>query len=390
MARQPVPVAPCSVGSLFSGGGLIDLGLERAGWRVAWQSEVDPYASSVLRKHWPDTPNLGDVRGVAEHGAPRVELLAGGFPCQDLSSAGKQAGLDGERSGLWFEYAKIIQAIHPRFVLIENVARLRHNGLDRVLRDLADRGYDAEWDVLSAASVGAPHLRERLWIVAWDATRVRVPDAFGERVREQRERDGEQRREPRADEPRDDGASQRVAHVADGDGGRRARLGAPHDDDGDHAPGDVADGRGADVADAVRTGREGLSSGSSRAWREAAPGHGGTVSDAWFRVFDATAYAAYAERCVREVWPRAPRSPRVEPGLGRASDGDPAGLDARPADPWERDTPRSLTPAEAAERRLLGEVRSARLKVIGNSVVPQIVEFIGQRLQILRSFSADS
>ena len=383
MARQPVPLDPRSVGSLFSGGGLIDLGLERAGWRVTWQSEVDPYASSVLRKHWPDIPNLGDVRVIAEHGAPRVELLAGGFPCQDLSSAGKQAGLDGERSGLWFEYAKIIGSIRPRFVLIENVARLRHNGLDRVLRDLADRGYDAEWDVLSAASVGAPHLRERLWIVAWDTARVRVPDALGERVRVERERDGEQRREPRADEPRVDGAPQRVADVADGDGGRRASFGAPH-----HADGHVSDGRGAYVADAVRAGREGDTRRQGRS-EPAAPGHGASVSDAGFRVFDPAAYAAWSARCAREVWPRAPRSSGAQPGLGRDADGHPAELDARPADPWERDTPRSLTPAEAAERRLLGEVRSARLKVIGNSVVPQIVEFIGQRIQVLRSFSVD-
>ena len=96
------------VGSLFSGIGGFELGLERAGMKVVWQSEIDPYASAVLRKHWPDIPNHGDIRNIRAGAVERVDVLCGGFPCQDISNAGKGAGIDGERSGLWSEYARVI------------------------------------------------------------------------------------------------------------------------------------------------------------------------------------------------------------------------------------------------------------------------------------------
>lgn len=153
------------VGSLFTGIGGFDLGLERAGMSVAWQSEIDPYASAVLRKHWPDVPNLGDIRNIRN--PPTVDVLCGGFPCQDISVAGKGAGIEGERSGLWREYARIIGEVRPRYVVVENVAALLGRGLGRVLGDLAALGYDAEWHCIPAADVGAPHRRDRLWIVAY-------------------------------------------------------------------------------------------------------------------------------------------------------------------------------------------------------------------------------
>lgn len=156
-------------GSLFAGIGGIDLGLERAGMRCAWQVEIDDYATKVLAKHWPDVTRFRDVRLCGKHNLPRVDCIAGGFPCQDISDAGKQAGINGERSGLWAEFYRIICELRPRYVVVENVAALLHRGMGRVLGDLAACGYDAEWQILSAESVGAPHLRERVLIVAYSA-----------------------------------------------------------------------------------------------------------------------------------------------------------------------------------------------------------------------------
>jgi DNA (cytosine-5)-methyltransferase 1 len=153
-------------GSLFAGIGGMDLGLERAGMRCAWQVEIDPYCRRVLERHWPQVPKFNDVRDVGAHNLEPVDLICGGFPCQDVSNAGKRAGLAGERSGLWSEYARIVCELRPRFVLVENVAALLARGLGTVLGDLAACGYDAEWDCIPAAAVGAPHRRDRLWLVA--------------------------------------------------------------------------------------------------------------------------------------------------------------------------------------------------------------------------------
>lgn len=155
-----------TVGSLFSGIGGFDLGLERAGMKVIWQSEIDPYASAVLRKHWPEVPNHGDIRSVRVGAVERPDVLAGGFPCQDISVAGKGAGIDGERSGLWSEYARVIGELRPRYVIVENVAALLGRGLGRVLGDLASLGFDAEWHCIPACAIGATHTRDRLFLVA--------------------------------------------------------------------------------------------------------------------------------------------------------------------------------------------------------------------------------
>ena len=155
------------VGSLFAGIGGFDLGLERAGFEIAWQVEIDPYCQRVLAKHWPLVTRYGDIRAIDWSAVEPVDLLCGGFPCQDISLAGKGAGLSGERSGLWFEYAKAIDALKPRYVLIENVAALRSRGLDQVLGSLTALGYDAEWHCIPACAVGAPHRRDRVWIVAY-------------------------------------------------------------------------------------------------------------------------------------------------------------------------------------------------------------------------------
>ncbi len=153
-------------GSLFAGIGGIDLGLERAGMTCTWQVEIDPWCQRVLAKHWPHVPRFADVRTVGARELDPVDLICGGFPCQDISNAGRRRGIDGDQSGLWREFARILCELRPEYALVENVAALRVRGLGRVLGNLAACGYDAEWDCVPAAAVGAPHLRDRLFVVA--------------------------------------------------------------------------------------------------------------------------------------------------------------------------------------------------------------------------------
>ena len=200
-------------GSLFAGVGGFDLGFERAGLRCAWQVEIAESCRSVLEDRWPDVRRLGDVREFpppawerceccedvicTRHGihlsdcdcpgieawaernadpysepdieAWRVDVICGGFPCQDVSNAGKREGIDGERSGLWSEYVRVLGVLRPRFAVVENTAGLSVRGFDRVLGDLAEAGFDAEWATLPAGAFGAAHRRERLFVVAYAA-----------------------------------------------------------------------------------------------------------------------------------------------------------------------------------------------------------------------------
>lgn len=152
---------------LFSGIGGFSLGLERAGMRTVAFCEIDPHARKVLNKHWPDVPVFTDVSTLTKDDLnEQIDVLAGGFPCQDISTAGLGAGLSGSRSGLWFQFHRLIKEIQPRYAIIENVSALRSRGLDQVLWSLAEIGYDAEWHCIPAAAVGAPHRRDRIWIVA--------------------------------------------------------------------------------------------------------------------------------------------------------------------------------------------------------------------------------
>lgn len=156
------------IGSLFSCVGGLELGLEWAGvGHTVWEVEYDAFRRGILAKHWPDAQRFNDVRDVGAHNLEPVDVICGGFPCQDISYVGKGAGLSGARSGLWYEFARIVGEMGPRYVVVENVAALRTRGLDQVLGTLADLGYDAEWSHLSACAVGAPHPRERLFIVAY-------------------------------------------------------------------------------------------------------------------------------------------------------------------------------------------------------------------------------
>ena len=163
--------------SLFSGIGGLELGLERAGLgRTCWQVEQDPFCRQVLARHWPDAERFDDVREVTGADFPGCDIICGGFPCQDISVAGKGGGLDGERSGLWREFHRLICEIRPRLIIAENVPALVTRGLDRVLCALAGAGYDAEWEVVSAFDAGAPHLRKRIFIIAADPDSLHLRD----------------------------------------------------------------------------------------------------------------------------------------------------------------------------------------------------------------------
>ena len=153
-------------GSLFAGIGGFDLGFERAGIKTIWQVEIDEFAQLVLRKRFAGRLE-GDIRKVSFEKLPKVDIIAGGFPCNDTSHAGRGAGIEGEYSGLWSYFAKAIRILRPRFALVENPPGLLSRGLGRVLSDLALCGYDTEWDCLPAAAFGAPHLRAREWVLAY-------------------------------------------------------------------------------------------------------------------------------------------------------------------------------------------------------------------------------
>lgn len=153
------------VGSLFSGIGGLELGLERAGMTTIWQSEMDPYASKVLAKNFPGVPNLGDITKIDWSQVERPDLVCGGFPCQPVSEAGKRLGADDSR-WLWPQFHRCLRELRPKYALIENVPGLFNRGFGGLLADLASSGFDAEWDCIPAGAVGAHFLGDRLFIVA--------------------------------------------------------------------------------------------------------------------------------------------------------------------------------------------------------------------------------
>jgi DNA (cytosine-5)-methyltransferase 1 len=156
--------------SLFSGIGGLELGLERAGMTVAGQVEIDPFCRAVLARHWPEVPKHDDVCTTVDWWRsgprPRVDVVAGGFPCQPVSSAGRKLAQEDPR-WLWPAFATVIRDLRPRYAILENVPGLLGRGVGDVLGDLAAIGYDAEWDCIPAAAVGAPHLRYRWFCVAY-------------------------------------------------------------------------------------------------------------------------------------------------------------------------------------------------------------------------------
>ena len=288
---------PLTFGSLFAGIGGFDLGLERAGMRCEWQVEIDPYARAVLSRHWPNVRRHEDVRTFPPpEGEWGVDVICGGFPCQDISVAGKGAGLAGARSGLWYEYARIIGELRPRYVIVENVAALLARGMGTVLGDLSSLGYDAEWHVIPASAVGAPHRRERVWIVAYTNDKGK-PDV------------------PVNDESWRGVPESQGGTVPDAEGERWRTRGARRVT----CAGSWQENTAA-VADADQPGLEGRNEHRKCASELLVGASGGAVANWWI----------------------------VEPDVGRVAHGVPARVD--------------------------------RLRCLGNAVVPQIVEVIGQAI----------
>lgn len=320
------------IGSLFSGIGGLELGLERAGvGRTIWQCEAHPYARRVLVKHWPDATLYPDVCALGrQEPIPYVEVICGGFPCQDISFAGKGAGLAGAKSGLFYELLRVVDLVGPRYIVMENVAAILTRGLGAVLGSLAARGFDAEWDCLPASSVGAPHRRDRWFLVAYPAV-SRSPERGLHALRGESVSDAER-------------GGRSGAHAAEG------------------------------VADSQSIGGMGGSARAERAGRSR-PDRGGPRAEEMAHtrshrpqgLYQARAQARTANLSDR-AWNRRP----TQPGLGRTLDGLSAGVDRpRPVEAWEGDTPRT------APR---GPDHRHRLRCLGNAVVPQVAEVIGRKL----------
>jgi DNA (cytosine-5)-methyltransferase 1 len=308
------------IGSLFAGVGGLESGLEAVipGAHTVFQVEADKFARSILEKHWPQAERFNDVRKVNSKVLPPCDLLCGGFPCQDISVAGAGAGLEGARSGLWSEFARIVGELRPRYVVVENVSNLRVRGFGRVLGDLASFGYDAIWDCVPAAAVGAPHRRDRLFIVAW----LEEPDSPGVvshsgRVNALEQPKPERRGSGKAESPRN-GALQEVAHT---DGRRRERKREQEHGEQQSASRNQLDGRG------ERRRREGPT--------VAHPDSTGFGQQRW-----AVAVRAQQLATERSGWWQ------TEPNVGRVADGVPSRVD--------------------------------RLKCLGNAVVPQVAQVVGR------------
>lgn len=326
------------IGSLFSGVGGLELGLEWAGLGpVVWQVERDPWCRGVLEMHWPEAERHADVRHVGAHNLDEVEVICGGFPCQDVSVAGKGAGLDGARSGLWSEFHRIVGELRPRVVVVENVAALVARGLDRVVADLDAAGYRVEARIIAAGDVGAPHRRERLFIIG-----------VGDPLCEGPQGPARQAHEGRA------GPGERCSSVAYRDVRGLAQLGAGDDDHGCHASRQVVDGRDPRMAHAdgerVRLEQQRLSGGRPRDLRD--EGQGKPLDDSQAR-----------------------RGP-PQSGMGRGAHGLPARVDRWPARPG--DPPALWEPPRAVSSRRPTDIE--RLAALGNAVVPQVAEVVGWRV----------
>ncbi len=353
-------------GSLFAGIGGFDLGFERAGFECRWQVEIDDYATKILEKHWPKVHRERDIRGCSARNLERVDIIAGGFPCQDISYAGLGAGLDGERSGLFFEAIRLVSELQPRAVVLENVAALLTRGLDRVLGTLAEIGYDAEWHCIPAAYVGAPHIRDRVFVLAY---------ASGERQfngRKKRDIFGSERRqvEPMQSEPciaseggQDSNVSDTRCQLRKSGTSKRprsdsqAKRGSATNDD-QRCGEDVADTESKQSRDVGKDIRKGCHEVNS--FNDTGGNCGGNDRPSnWTNVADTNEHISCQERLQRsgellrvscdtqeDFRRRLSSNWSVEPDICRVAHGIPSRVD--------------------------------RLRGLGNAVVPQVAEFVGK------------
>ena len=316
---------------LFSGIGGFSLGLERTGgFETVAFCEIEPFPRMVLNKHWPDVPIFEDVAKLdAEQLKAKnieVDVICGGFPCQDISAAGKGAGLNGKRSGLWYEFHRLIKEIKPQYAIIENVSILRSRGLEEVLRSLAEIGYDAEWHCIPASAVGAPHQRDRIWVIAYPSIGGcqdgAINDFFSYSPRETRPERIEKTISSSGHGAERDVADTRRKH---GNPGRVPNSARPKTSIGGQAQ-HIAERRGSMVADTTGERVQGL-----RSSRQQEP----------YSYVQKAISMCLCEGTVEAHW-------EIEPDVGRVVDGFSKRVD--------------------------------RLKALGNAVVPQIPEIIGHAI----------
>ena len=178
---------------IFSGIGGFSIGLEAASMQTVAFCEINPFCRKILTRHWPSIPIFSDITTIDKKDLktlPTIDVIAGGFPCQDISVAGKGGGINAKRSGLWKEFARLINEIRPKYAIIENVANLRSKGFINVLQDLWEIGYDAEWHCIPASAFGAPHRRDRIWIIAYPSCLCKIGLSVGKKETESTPGDG--------------------------------------------------------------------------------------------------------------------------------------------------------------------------------------------------------
>lgn len=388
--------------SLFAGIGGIDLAFERAGFKTVAQVERDPFCLAVLAKHWPDVPRIEDVKDAGRHNLPSVDVLAGGFPCQPVSVAGKRRGTQDER-WLWPEFARLIGELRPRIAFMENVPGLLTAGGTTVLADLAALGYDAEWGVIPASAAGAPHRRERWFCVAYPCSTERRAEyprtsamvgqsSLSTQWQEATGRFGPGGEEL-ADTPR--GSHTHQSRRADSEAMGSAESGAGNRvERGDSAEG-IRDGRritpsrSEDVADAFRnepqrerrpgdvggaTSRNQGAEEERERIRDAAGRSGALVGLPTSARFPLLGYSRAADAEPSSANWRLPQS-----GVGGDASRLPGGVDghrwpARPGEAqYEWEAPRTVKAGTVPNR-------AARLRALGNAVVPQQVEPIARAI----------
>ncbi len=308
-----------TVGSLFSGIGGLELGLEWAGMEVIWQVEFAGYPTRILEQHWPDVQRYGDITKIDKEELEHVDVICGGFPCQPFSVAGKRKGTEDDR-WLWPEFRETVRTVKPRWVLVENVPELLTIDSGRVfgeiLRDLSQMGYDAWWGCFRASDVGAPHRRERLFIVAHPSSlgRQQGTDQHGADREQQVREDIEHNRDQVRGDP--DRSSQDVADPK-GEQGATQHVRKPRSEEQGQPRGGRGEGDVPDTDDSAPP-RHGE--------------HGGQV---------------HRVPTSEEPPPRSGQGGwTVEPDVGRVAHGVPARMD--------------------------------RLSALGNAVVPQVTEYIGR------------
>ena len=381
---------------VFSGIGGFSLGLESTGgFETVAFCEIEPFPREVLAVHWPEVPCFTDVREL-KLSPGDADMIVGGFPCQDISVAGKGAGIEGERSGLWRELFRLVQECRPRWVLVENVSALRTRGADRVLSDLEAEGYACWPLVVGAWAVGAPHKRDRVWIVAHrnsaGPSSQRGSELFdGRRAASRDDADG--RGEWPVGSPTGAGLE-----------GQRADAGQPQEPQ----PGDAST-YGLDLSEAIAGGVVARLLGTDAGIRGGTRHHAGNVVTG-----DATVAEPEGERrpqqghgrdagprpgCDGPRWPARPGEPQHEweesrlafagstDAAGRTSLGGRRGRtsNAQGHGTGAGDVSRSPqqplgSAAHGLPERLARRANRESLKALGNSVVPQVVAAIGRAI----------